>query len=276
MSSMKKKESTSLIIDSHCHLEEFYRNGTLPQVLERAKKVGVDEMIVIGTNLKDWDLYAQLSNDYGGNIYYSVGLHPENVDEDWEAYVQQLGSYFALENSPIALGEIGLDFYRLPEDVTQADKIKEWQEAAFRYQLYLAMQLGCPVIIHSRNAFKECVKIVDESKVDWNKVVFHCFVEGVDEIKELNKRGGRASFTGIITYKNAPKVREAALAQGLEKLMLETDCPYLAPEPFRGKENEPAYMFQIIEYAANIFNYDREEFLKRVRNNTITFFDLPV
>jgi len=273
---MKRKEIMSLIIDSHCHLEEFYKKGILPQVLKRAKNAGVEEMIVIGTSMKDWDLYAQLSNDYGGNVYYSVGLHPENVDEHWEAHIQQLGSYFALENRPIALGEIGLDFYRLPEDASQANKIKEWQEATFRYQLHLAMQLGCPVIIHSRNAFQECVKIIDESHIDWNKVVFHCFVEGIDEIRELNKRGGRASFTGIITYKNAPKVREAALVQGVGKLMLETDCPYLAPEPFRGKENEPAYMFQIAEYAATLFNCNRDKFLKRVRDNTVAFFDLPV
>lgn len=266
----------SLLIDSHCHLEDFYKNGTLSQVLERARNAGVDEMIVIGTNVKDWELYAELSNKYGGNLYYTVGLHPGNVDEDWEEHVQQLSPYFALENKPIAMGEIGLDFYRLPPDAEKVRKIKEWQEAAFRYQLHLALQFGCPVVIHSRNAFKECVKMIDESHVDWNKIVFHCFVEGAEEIRELNKRGGRASFTGIITYKNATKVREAALAQGMEKLMLETDCPYLAPEPFRGKENEPAYIFEIAGYAADLFNCDKEAFLKRVHDNTVEFFDLPV
>ena len=115
------------------------------------------------------------------------------------------------------------------------------------------------MVIHSRGAFRECVETIDASGVDWNRVVFHCFSEGEPEIRELEKRGGRGSFTGILTYKNADAVRAAAKAQGLRRLMIETDAPFLAPVPHRGKPNEPAYLRHTAEYAAGMFGVSLEE-----------------
>jgi TatD DNase family protein len=133
------------------------------------------------------------------------------------------------------------------------------QRGAFEAQLSLARRLGCPVVIHSRGAFRECVDMIDASGVDWNRVVFHCFSEGEAEIRELAGRGGRGSFTGILTYKNAEGVRAAARAQGLGRLMIETDAPFLAPAPHRGKPNEPAYLRHTAEHAAALFGVGLDE-----------------
>jgi len=148
------------------------------------------------------------------------------------------------------------------------------QEAAFQQQLMLASELECPIIIHSRDAFAECVQFIDESGIDWQRIVFHCFTYGAEEIAQINHRGGRASFTGIATYKSAHTVREALRQQGIERLMLETDCPYLTPEPHRGKPNEPAYIAHIAERCAEALALSAEELAARSSQNTKDFFNL--
>ena len=155
------------------------------------------------------------------------------------------------------------DYFRLPKDGQEAAELKKLQESAFRQQLTLAYQFDCPVIVHSRAAFADTVRMIDESGVDWKQSIFHCFSEGPDEVRELNRRGGRASFTGILTYPSAGAIRAAAEAQGLDRLMLETDCPYLAPQAVRGQINEPAHLAHIAEYAAKLFNVPVEELARR-------------
>ena len=156
----------------------------------------------------------------------------------------------------------------------EAEKIFAWQRAAFAEQLGLARRLGCPVVIHSRNAFKECVAMIDASGVDWGRVVFHCFTEGPAEMAELTQRGGYGSFTGVITYKNAEPVRAAALAQGLEQLMIETDAPYLTPMPHRGKPNEPAYLRHTAEFCAGVFGVSYERLVEVTTANARNFYGL--
>jgi len=162
-------------------------------------------------------------------------------------------------DAPVALGECGLDRFHLPKEPAEAARALGLQKAAFEAQLAIARRLGCAVVIHSRGAFRECVDMIDASGVDWARVVFHCFSEGEPEILELARRGGRGSFTGILTYKNADGVRAAAKAQGLARLMIETDAPFLAPAPHRGKPNEPAYLRHTAEYAAGLFGVGLDE-----------------
>jgi TatD DNase family protein len=190
-----------------------------------------------------------------------VGIHPCSVDEGWEAAVALIPAYWEgpREDAPVALGECGLDRFHLPKEPTAAEKAFGFQRAAFEAQLAIARRLGCAVVIHSRAAFGECVQMIDASGVDWNRVVFHCFSEGEAEIRELMRRGGRGSFTGILTYKNADSVRAAARAQGLSRLMIETDAPFLAPTPHRGKPNEPAYLRHTAEHAAGLFGVTLDE-----------------
>jgi TatD DNase family protein len=179
---------------------------------------------------------------------------------------------------PIALGEIGLDRFHLPKDSTLAAVVFARQEAAFRAQLDLARDLACPIVIHSRNAFPDCLRVLDEyaraSALDLARVVFHCFSDGPDEVRALNQRGSRASFTGIITYKNADPVRAALLAQGPDRLMLETDAPYLAPIPHRGQPNEPAYLAHTAQAAAQLLNLPLEQLAARTTANAREFFSL--
>lgn len=143
-------------------------------------------------------------------------------------------------------------------------------------QLSLAYQLECPVVIHSRDAIADCVQLIDQSGVDWRKVVFHCFTEGPDELQPILQRGGRASFTGIITYRSptVDPIRDAALSQGLERLMLETDAPYLAPEPLRGKPNEPCHVAHVARYVSRMFGIAEAELAQATTANAMRFFGL--
>ena len=262
------------LIDSHCHLKGFKEKGELQPVLERAKAVGVRRFITVGTSPADWVPYREMHSAHRGTIDYTVGLHPCYVDEDWAAAVSQLSTFFMPPHAPVAFGEIGLDYFHLPKDPVQAGEVILMQEEAFRQQLMLACELDCPVIIHSRDCFAESVKLIDESGIDWGRIVFHCFTYGAEEIAQINKRGGRASFTGVATYKSAHNVREALRTQGVERLMLETDCPYLTPEPHRGKPNEPAYLEHIATRCAEALAIDGDALASRSTANTLEFFNL--
>lgn len=264
------------LIDTHTHLETFARRGDLPEVLARATAAGLEALVAIGTDTDDWGLYCDLSGQYPDVVRYSAGLHPCSVGADWAERVARLPEFWAKDGGsrPVALGEIGLDRFHLPKDAGEAATIFGWQQAAFAGQLSLVRQLGCPVVIHSRGAFAECVAMIDASGVDWSRVVFHCFTEGPQEMDALIKRGGYGSFTGVLTYKNAENVRAAALAQGLDRFMLETDAPYLTPVPHRGKPNEPAYLRHTAEFAAEVFGVSYDELAARTTATAKAFFGI--
>jgi TatD DNase family protein len=265
---------TMEFIDSHCHLHGFQKKSELDAVLERARAARVTRLITVGTSPEDWVAYREMHAAHPGEIDYTVGLHPCYVEEGWEESVQQISAFFMPPQPPVALGEIGLDYFHLPKDPVQAGEVILQQEAAFRHQLLLASELDCPVIIHSRDAFDDCLKLIDESGVDWSRIVFHCFSYGAEEIAQIHERGGRASFTGIATYKSAENVREAIRKQGIDRLMLETDCPYLTPEPHRGKANEPAFLPHIAERCAETLSVELETLAARSFENTVRFFNL--
>jgi TatD DNase family protein len=241
------------LIDTHTHLESFFRQGRLDETLTRARAAGVAEMITIGTSPDDWALYREIAREHAGEVHFTVGLHPCSVDAGWEAAVAQLEGYWsgAAGPRPVALGECGLDRFHLPKDPAEAERVFAWQRAAFAAQLAIARRRECPLVVHSRGAFRECIEMIDTSGVHWDRTVFHCFTEGEAEMVELMRRGGYGSITGILTYKSATTVRAAAKMQGLGRLMLETDAPYLTPMPHRGKPNEPAFVRHTAEYAAS-------------------------
>ena len=153
------------------------------------------------------------------------------------------------------------------------EQIINWQKEALRRQLLWARQFDCPIIIHSRAAFDDCVEEIDRSGVNWERVVFHCFTEGVAQIKKLIERGGRASFTGILTFPKNDQLWDAVKYQGVEKLMLETDSPYLAPVPHRGKRNETAFINKVGEYACNLLNVDAVD---KIWANSMNFYQLHI
>ncbi len=263
------------LIDTHTHLESFVRGGVLPDVLARARAAGVEAMIAIGTSPDDWTLYRELAREQPGLVHYSAGLHPCSVGEDWREAMAQVEGFWAGATRPVALGEIGLDRFHLPKEAEAAERIFGWQRGAFAAGLALARRLACPVVVHSRGAFRECVEMIDASGIDWNRVVFHCFTEGETEMAELTRRGGYGSFTGILTYKSADAVRAAAKAQGLQRLMLETDAPYLTPMPHRGKPNEPAFVRHTAEFAAaEVFGVSPGELAAVTSANARKFFGI--
>lgn len=261
-------------IDTHCHLEAFVRRGELDAVLARASQADVSRMIAIGTSIKDWPLYLNLARKYRHRIFHTVGLHPTSVEEDWNDQVTQIAPHFADDPAPVALGEIGLDHFHLPQFPDEAAEVRQRQEAAFIRQLELALQFDCPVVIHSRNAFGRTVELIDEAGLDWGKVVFHCFAEDAAGMRALTERGGRGSFTGIVTYPKSGDIREAVRAQDLDSLMIETDAPYLAPQAHRGKGNEPAFLRDTGEYLAGLFGLPLEEFAAQTTLNAETFFGI--
>jgi TatD DNase family protein len=266
------------LIDTHTHLDSFARNGSLPAALQRAGEAGLESMITIGTDTDDWTIYRDLAREHAA-VRYTVGLHPCSVQADWAGKVEQLEAFWSGAGLrpalPVALGETGLDRFHLPkDDPAAAAQIFSWQQAAFAEQLALTKKLGCPLVVHSRGAFAECVAMIDAAGVDWRKVVFHCFTEGPAEMAELTKRGGFGSFTGIITYKSADNVRAAALAQGLDRLMIETDAPYLTPLPHRGKPNEPVFLRHTAEFCAGLFQVSLDELAARTTANAKKFFGL--
>jgi len=249
------------IVDTHTHIDAAARSGALAGLIARARAAGVEWMVAIGTAPDDWDLNRDAAAANRGSVRYTVGIHPCSLAQGWEGWLGPLERFWSggPADRPVALGECGLDRFHLPKEPGAAAAAFAAQRAAFEAQLRLAGRLGCPLVIHSRNAFRECVEMIDASGVDWGRVVFHCFSEGEAEIRELARRGSRGSFTGILTYKNADAVRAAARAQGLPRLMIETDAPYLAPAPHRGKPNEPALLRHTAEYAAGMFGITLEE-----------------
>ena len=262
------------MIDSHCHLDDFERSGELDAVLLRAREAGVSRMVTIGTSMADWPVYARMAAAHPGVINWTAGLHPTEVGDDWADQIATLASWFATEPRPVAIGEVGLDYFHLPKDPAKAAPLVARQKAAFKAQLEIALQLDCPLVVHARKSFADSVAMIDASGVDWRKVVYHCFSEGVPEVRLLNERGGRASFTGTITFKNGTSALEAAVAQGLDQLMLETDSPYLAPEPLRGSRCEPALVMHTARKFAVATGLPIEEINARASSNAASFFGL--
>lgn len=262
--------------DSHCHLKGFLNKGILEEIFLRAEEKKVSRMMAIGTSSGDWEIYKNLNKEYRAKIFYSVGLHPCYVDGNYEEELETVKQFLDLPNPPMAVGEIGLDYFHLPKETVEAEKIMKIQKIAFMRQLKLAADHNLPTVIHSRNAFDDCIEIIDKSGIDWSRVLFHCFSEGTDQVKLLNQKGGLASFTGIVTFKKNEFLRDALKVQGVDKLILETDSPYLAPEPNRGKENEPSYLALIGEYLSNYLTQDQDELANLSYLNTCKFYDIEI
>jgi len=259
------------LIDSHCHLKTFVQKNTLGSVLARAKIAGVEKFITVGTNNEDWDCYQSLARN-NPDIYYSVGLHPCYVDKSWTKMVESISDYWQPHDKPIALGEIGLDFYHLPKNKSLAQEVIVSQKECFETQLQIAKRLECPVIIHSRDSFSQCIKLIDKSGVNWQNVIFHCFSEGGDEAKQILQRGGNMSFTGNITYKSNLQTETVLKLIGLDGIIIETDSPYLSPEPFRKEKNEPQKLLEIVIFISKCLKVKREDLEKASYFNTIEFF----
>ena len=255
------------LIDTHCHLTFEPLAQDVAGVLERSRTAGVTRWITVGTSLEDSRGVIELAGRHEG-MYATVGIHPHEAKI---ADAAALGELKRLGHcgKVVAVGETGLDFhYNFSK---QPD-----QKRVFEAHLDIARELNLPVIVHSRNAFEETMEILSRSGRGLRGVVFHCFSESAEQARSVLGRGYYVSFTGVVTFKNAEKTRDAARVVPLDRLMIETDCPYMSPEPVRSqKPNEPALMVHTARLLAGLKGMDMEDFAQAATQTAVTFFNLP-
>jgi TatD DNase family protein len=229
-----------MLVDSHCHLDFPDFQDRLPQVLDRMAEAGVGAALCISVTLEEFPRVLALAESHA-NLFASVGVHPDYPDAgtvDEEALVR-----LAAHPRVVAIGETGLDYYRLKGDL-------EWQRERFRTHVRAARRARKPLVVHTRAAAEDTLRILREEGADAVGGVMHCFTETLDVARAAVDLGFAISFSGIVTFRNAETLREVARALPLDALLVETDAPYLAPVPYRGKTNEPAFVRQVAEGVA--------------------------
>ncbi len=230
-----------MLIDTHTHLDDARYNADREAMIERARAAGVDTMITIGCDLATSRAAVALADRYPF-VYASIGVHPhevKHIQPDWYETFRELAAH----KKVVAFGEIGLDYH-------YNHSSQEEQRQRFREQVRLARELRLPVIIHTREAQADTVAILREEQASDVGGVFHCFSGDAWLAKDALDLGFYLSFSGIITFQNATMLRDIAKTVPLDRLLIETDCPYLTPVPHRGKRNEPAYVAQVAEQLA--------------------------
>jgi TatD DNase family protein len=254
-----------MLIDSHAHLDMDDFDADRDPVIKRAVQGGVARIVTIGIDLASSKKAIEIAKKYDF-IYATVGYHPHNADEADPRDLEKLRA-LASEPKVVAWGEIGLDFFRRHSP-------PEKQVKAFERQLDIASEQGLPVIIHDRDAHTDLLRILKSRKRQYRGVI-HCFSGNYDLAMALIELGFCISFPGTVTYKNAVDTQAVATRIPLERLLVETDCPYLTPVPFRGKRNEPLYVKHTAEKIAQLRQLDFEELAQAISANTIRLFNLP-
>ena len=250
-----------MFFDTHAHLDYPDYASDLTEVIERARGAGIDRMITIGTDLESSRRAVGLAERFDC-IFAAVGWHPSDASAA-PADVKSPLREIATHPKVVAIGETGLDYHRLPsakEGGSAADDepVKSKQAAVFRQQLELAAELRLNCVIHQRDSFEDTLSAM-QPFAGRVRGVFHCFSNDADSMRRVLQTGGLVSFTGIVTFKNGQNVRDTLAATPLNSFMLETDCPYLAPLPYRGKRCEPAYVREIAETVASVKGCTMEE-----------------
>lgn len=247
-----------MLVDSHCHLDFPELAGDLDAVLVRMASNGVTHALCVAVELEHFPQVRALAHRHS-NLFASVGVHPDYPDVQ-PPTVEQL---LALADDPriVAIGETGLDYYRLKGDL-------EWQRERFRTHIRAARICGKPLIIHTRAASDDTIRIMREERAGDAGGVMHCFTESWETAAAAIEMGFHISFSGIISFKSAASLREVASKVPLDRLLVETDSPYLAPVPHRGKTNEPSYVLHVAECLAQL----RGLRLDQIANQTTTNF----
>jgi TatD DNase family protein len=238
-----------MIFDSHAHYDDEAFNEDREAVIQGLKDKRVIGVLNCGASIESSRMSVELSNKYDF-IYSAVGIHPEHANIVNEEVIEELRS-LALNSKVRAIGEIGLDYYY------EENPSREVQKAAFKSQMNLAKELKMPVVIHDRDAHKDTLDILKEFPQVIG--VVHCFSGSAEFAKECLKLGYYIGFTGVITFKNAKQIVEVAKVVPLERILVETDCPYMAPMPYRGKRNQSDYIRYIIEKISEIKGKTMEE-----------------
>jgi TatD DNase family protein len=254
-----------MLFDTHAHLNAIQYNDDLQEVIDRALEEGVSNVVVVGFDRPTISRAIELAEQYPF-IYAAVGWHPVDAIDMTEEDLQMI-EQLAAHPKVVALGEMGLDYYW--------DKSpKEVQKEVFRKQIALAKKVKLPIIIHNREATADIIEILKEENAAEVGGIMHCFTGSVEVAKQCIDMNFYISFGGPVTFKNAKKPKEVAKEIPLEHLLIETDCPYLTPHPFRGKRNEPSYVKYVAEAIAELKGVSFEEVAQKTSDNAKKLFGI--
>ena len=254
-----------MIIDTHCHLDDKRYDKDLDEVLDRAKKEGVERFIIPGADPKSLERAVELSNRYS-DIYFAVGVHPYDANSYDREYLKE----FITHPKCVAVGECELDYYRLPKDKNKIETEKKLQKEIFIDQIKLAKEFKLPLIVHIRDASADSLEILQEYAGELGGVL-HCY-NANESLLKLSSRNFYYGIGGVLTFKNAKKLINVYPKIPQDRLLVETDAPYLTPHPYRGKRNEPSYTKLIISKMAELSNIDQKVLEDKTTQNAFLLF----
>jgi len=251
-----------MYVDSHCHLDFPQLQENLPGILDNMKRNQVSHALCVSVNLPDWPRIVSLIDTHD-NLWGSVGVHPDYEDTT-EPDVETLCRH-AQHRKIVAIGETGLDYYRLSEPL-------DWQRNRFRVHIRAANEAGLPLIIHTRSSAEDTLQLMREENAAGCGGVMHCFTESWDVAQRAMEQNFYISLSGIVTFKNAVQLQEVARLMPLDRLLIETDSPYLAPVPYRGKLNDPSKVIHVAEKIAELKQISVNEVAEATTNNFFNLF----
>lgn len=252
------------LVDSHCHLDMLDLapyEGNLDRAIQEARSLGVGHILNVNVSMKDFPQVLATAKKYPF-VSASVGLHPNEQDE--ESSAEELMG-LAQDEKVVAIGETGLDYYRSSGEV-------EWQRQRFRQHIRAAKETDRPLIVHSRQAREDTIRLLQEEKASVIGGVLHCFTEDWEMASRALDLGFYISFSGIVTFRNAVSIQDVAKRMPLDRMLLETDSPYLAPAPNRGKPNEPAFIVHTARFVAELRGIDSEQLATETTANFFRLF----
>ena len=250
------------MIDTHAHLHDKRILPRIDEVLEGAKNAGVNQIITVACCRETSIASVELANKYG--VYATVGCHPQDASE-YDATSEALYTELAKDKRVVAIGEVGLDYYY---ELSPRDRQKE----VFEAQIYLAERLNLPLVLHLRDAFGDAFDIMRANASHLTKVLLHCYSGSKEMAKQFSRFDPYFAFGGVITFPNANKVEVVSYVK--DRVVFETDCPFMAPVPHRGKANEPKYVSHVYERAAEMLGEDLDALKARVRTNVKDLFGI--
>ena len=252
------------VVDSHCHLDFDGLAERLPEVLAKAEQAGVGLMLSISTRVRKFEWLLHIAEE-NANVYCTIGTHPHNAHEEPDVTVAELVD-IAGHPKVVGIGEAGLDYHY---DFSP----RAAQERGFRLHIAAARETGLPLVIHSREAEADTAAILaEEMRKGAFKPLLHCFTSGAELARQGLALGAYVSFSGILTYKNAGSLRDVAAEVPMDRLLVETDAPYLAPVPFRGRTNEPAFVVKTLEALANVKGVSTDTMAQATNHNFFRLF----
>jgi TatD DNase family protein len=254
----------NMLVDSHCHLDFPELAADIPKLLKTMQEHRVGWALCAGVTLERFPAMLALVKGHP-NLFAAVGVHPDTEEDAREA---DLDTLLKLADDPkvVAIGETGLDYYRLKGDL-------EWQRERFRTHIRASRTCRKPLIIHTRSAATDTLRVLKEEGAEEVGGVFHCFTEDGDVARQALDLGFHISFSGIVTFKNAVEIKSVAKSVPLDRLLVETDSPYLAPVPYRGKSNQPAYVFHVAEEIARLREVSLETIMTATTDNFFRLFN---